>query len=501
MEPASGARARIIVATSGAASVLDEAVRFPERAMVIGPVLSLPHEVTGLRMRAVDIDLETGNTTVDAAASAIVGEAANGDNESVVAHRAGRRWVRRFEPVSLAPAIDKLPLKKRGLYVITGGTGGIGLAFARALATYASARLLLTARTPLPERDTWNAWLASHAADDRTSGVIQAIREIETLGGEVLVVAADAADEAAMSRAIEAARARWGTSVHGVVHAAGVSGSGRIAVLKEPGEAEAVIAPKVAGLAVLQKLLGASSLDFVVLLSTINSVIGAPGLSDYAAANAVFDAFAQSNVAPAGWNRVVTINYGPWRDVGMASRLFEGPDAPAKRDDGFRQYALSPDDGTEAFLRVLASGRTQVVVFPQDFPRIMEMLRTNGAQVAANPTSSSPGAGAANDADSAASTAYEAPADDTERRVAAIWSELLGVAQVGVHDDFFELGGHSLIATRVIARLEQSLGAKLTLRDVFEASTVRKLSDRLTAAAASTASASADDSEREEMEF
>ncbi|HEY9230430.1 MAG TPA: acyltransferase domain-containing protein, partial [Gemmatimonadaceae bacterium] len=144
MEPASGATARIIVATSGTASVLAEAVQFPERAMVLGPVLSLPHEIIGLGMRAVDIDLESGHTSVDVAASALVREAANGDGESVVAHRAGRRWVRRFEPVSLAPATDKLPLEQRGLYLITGGTGGIGLAVARALATHASARLLLT---------------------------------------------------------------------------------------------------------------------------------------------------------------------------------------------------------------------------------------------------------------------------------------------------------------------------------------------------------------------
>ena len=489
MEPASGARAQIIVVTSGAASVLDEPVRFPTRAMVLGPVLSLPHEMIGLRMRAVDLDLETGNTTFDAAASAVAAEAANGDNESVVAHRAGRRWVRRFEPVSLAPAIGKLPLAKRGVYLITGGTGGIGLAVARALATQASARLLLTARTPLPDRDGWDTWLAEHAADDRTSGAIRAIREIESLGGEVLAVAADAADEAAMGRAIEAARARWGTSINGIVHAAGIPGSGRIAVLKERGEAELVIAPKVTGLAVLRQLFAAASLDFVVLLSTINSLTGAPGLSDYAAANAVFDAFAQSTLAPAGWTRVMTINYGPWRDVGMASRLFEGPAAPAKRDDTFRRFALSPDDGTEALLRVLGSGRAQIVVFPQDFPRIMETLRT--APVAsANPKAAAPGVAAANDADSAASTAYEAPADDTERRVAAIWSELLGIARVGVHDDFFELGGHSLLATRVTARIEQSLGAKLTLRDVFDAPTVRKLTDRLTAVmAASTASA------------
>ena len=246
----------------------------------------------------------------------------------------------------------------------------------------------------------------------------------------------------------------------------------------------------------LRELLGATPLDFVVLVGSINSLMGAPGLSDYSAANAVFDAFANSEVRPAAWKRVLTLNYGPWRDVGMAARLHESA-APAKRGDAFREVALSSDDGTEAFLRALASGRTQVIAFPRDFPRIMELLRTNAPPAASAEATAR--VGAPDETVANVSTTYEPPADETERRLAAIWSELLGVSRVGADDDFFELGGHSLLATRVLARVEQSLGARLTLRDVFEAPTVRKLAERLGAAA--VASPKADDSDREELEF
>ncbi|MFI0228034.1 amino acid adenylation domain-containing protein [Streptomyces sp. NPDC017086] len=69
-----------------------------------------------------------------------------------------------------------------------------------------------------------------------------------------------------------------------------------------------------------------------------------------------------------------------------------------------------------------------------------------------------------------------APRDPAEEAVAAIWSEVLGVARIGVHDDFFALGGHSLLATRVLARLRETFAVELPLRLLFEATTVARLS-------------------------
>jgi amino acid adenylation domain-containing protein len=70
------------------------------------------------------------------------------------------------------------------------------------------------------------------------------------------------------------------------------------------------------------------------------------------------------------------------------------------------------------------------------------------------------------------------PRDERERAIAEIWKEVLGLKQIGIHQNFFELGGHSLFATRVISRLNQILGTAVPLRDLFENPTVALLAAR-----------------------
>ena len=66
-----------------------------------------------------------------------------------------------------------------------------------------------------------------------------------------------------------------------------------------------------------------------------------------------------------------------------------------------------------------------------------------------------------------------------EEAVAGIWSEVLGIDRIGVHDNFFDLGGHSLKATRVISRLRESFRIELRMRSLFERPTVAGLSEAL----------------------
>jgi acyl transferase domain-containing protein len=501
----------VLHATAGAESVLDEPIRQPHAAVALGAILVLPQEVPGLRMRLVDVEWRDRRIDGQAVVRALIREAGLADGESIVAYRAGRRWLRRFADVTVTGAVGLTPpLRQEGVYLITGGLGGLGLAFARWLGKVAAARLLLTARTTLPARECWSDWLAQHPTNGRDAVAIQAIREIEASGGVVLTAAADASDEAAMSAAISEAMQRWGR-LDGVIHAAGVPGSGTIALRRSADEGRTVLAPKVQGLEVLVRLLGHTELDFVALMSSINAVIGAAGAVDYTSANAFLDAFPASTLRPERWRRVIAVNWSAWRDVGMAAKLA----MPRSRRDQWLAYlasAIPPAAGVEALARGLASGRERLVVAPYDVPRALESLRGGGKpeaddQVNAMVASSAQSLGVVADPlepRPERTSAFEAPASDDERRIAAIWSELLGIERIGVHDDFFEIGGHSLMATRVLARISDTFGVRLALRDVFDAPTIHQLAQLLMAHAPTaqpSPAASAAQGEREEIEF
>jgi phthiocerol/phenolphthiocerol synthesis type-I polyketide synthase E len=474
-----GVPVRVIHASARVESVFDETEQKPQSALAWGPVLVLPTEMPHLRMRSVDLEVTDDLLDAPSVTFALMTEAAAGDLVSQSAWRRGRRWLKRYEPISLPPVRDsRLPLKSQGVYFISGALGGIGLTLARWLAREFKARLLLTARSALPPREEWDAWLATQPAHERSASAIAAIRAIEADGGEVIVAAADATDEAAMSAAIT------------------------LAALQSAEAAGAVLSPKVTGLEVLVRLLGQVSLDFVVLMSSENGVLGVPGTCAYSAANAVLDAFAEGSARPSAWRHVVSFNWGAWRDVGMAANLAV-PQARRAYWQALLAAAIPPALGVEAFARGLASRRRRVVVLPYD---LLAELRKRESVTFAPTAVASPQAQASRNGALARpelSTVYDEPQSDLERRLASIWTQVLGVDRIGRHDDFFELGGHSLLGTRVLALVLEALGSRLELREIFDAPTVHKMAQRIEAGAGSEAPGAAGSvtEEREELEF
>nr|WP_231867512.1 non-ribosomal peptide synthetase [Pseudomonas sp. CCOS 191] len=78
---------------------------------------------------------------------------------------------------------------------------------------------------------------------------------------------------------------------------------------------------------------------------------------------------------------------------------------------------------------------------------------------------------------------FEAPRDDTERRMAQVWAEVLKCERVGIHDNFFDLGGHSLLATRLVYAINQRLGTQLSLSSLFQAPVLMDLAAQAKATA------------------
>jgi acyl transferase domain-containing protein/NADP-dependent 3-hydroxy acid dehydrogenase YdfG len=307
---------RLCFLVGGSQQVGEEPVTDPARALVLGPARVIPRELPWLRSSAVDIVLPAAGTWRETRLLELVASEIAGGEERVVALRGGDRWVEAFEPLPLGPVATRpARLRQQGVYLITGGLGGLGLEIARDLARTAGARLALVGRTPLPPR---REWASLEAGDGRAAEIAREIEDIERAGGAVLPLAADVTDEVSLRQAVSAAVEHFG-ALHGVFHAAGVLDDGLLQ-LKEDDAAARVLAPKVHGTLALDRALAGHSLDFLILFSSRSSVAGIAGQVDYTAANAFLDAFARWRTERDG-APTLSLGWSAWGEVGMAAAL------------------------------------------------------------------------------------------------------------------------------------------------------------------------------------
>jgi acyl transferase domain-containing protein/acyl carrier protein len=426
----------------------------PEKTTILGACKVIPQEYQNINCRLVDILLPSlaSENFLEQLLTELTTESA----DSIIAYRNDYRWVQTFEPVALEPVSeDKARLRQKGVYLITGGMGGIGLALAEYLAKTFQAKLVLLGRS-LPSAN-------------------EKIKQLEALGAEVLLLTADVTNEQQMQRAIAQSLERFGI-IHGVIHTAGVPGAGMIQ-LKTPEIAENVFAPKVQGTLTLNHVLKNINLDFLVLCSSLSSIQGGFGQVDYCAANTFLDAFAHWNTKTN--NRfTVAINWDSWQQVGMAVNTTV-PDEIKNWHKATLKNAILPAEGINVFSRILANSLPQVIVSTQDLQTGIEQLNQLILSLSfAKKSVHSCQVSASRHSRTLQGNTYVAPHNYIEQTIANIWEELIGIEKVGIHDNFFESGGHSLLAVQTISRIREAFQVELPLRTLlFDAPTVSELAN------------------------
>jgi acyl transferase domain-containing protein/acyl carrier protein len=315
----------VTVVCSEVQQVIGEETVWAEKATLLGPITIIPHEHPHVICRAVDVELSALETDVEGVVGQVLEEVAGGASDIIVAYRGRQRWMQTYEPVRVQePEEERSRLKERGVYLVTGGLGGMGLTLAEHLAQKVQARLVLLGRSEFPEPSSWEAWLTEYEEADGVGHKIRKLQALEALGAEVMVVHADVADEDQVRAAVGQALERFGR-IDGVIHAAGVPGGGMMQ-LRTREAAARVLSPKVRGTLVLAEALREQPLDFFLLCSSINSVVGRMGQVAYSAANAFLDAFAHENHSVP----MRCVNWETWREVGMAARVAHEQRAPAR---------------------------------------------------------------------------------------------------------------------------------------------------------------------------
>ncbi|GLK42850.1 type I polyketide synthase [Novosphingobium resinovorum] len=307
----------VALVTDKAQRVAGDADLMPLKATAIGAARTVSAEYPGLEVRAIDIDLAAVNAAdlADAVIAEVSGPRASGD----VALRAGERWTLAYRNAR-EPLAEGQPtwLREGGVYLVTGGLGGLGLSIADHLARGYKARLALVGRSALPPRGEWAQRLAS---GDLPLGVEDKVRKLlalEAAGADVELIVADVADAKALAKGVRKAVSRFGP-IDGVFHAAGALDDGLIETRSRKA-VDAVLRPKIAGTLALEEALKGQAPGFLLLFSSVSAFAGLPGQVDYAAANAFLDAYAQSRRSDAR-TRVQSVGWSQWAEVGMAAAL------------------------------------------------------------------------------------------------------------------------------------------------------------------------------------
>lgn len=481
---------QLLVITGHLHEVTGREVLNPQNAPLLGPLMVIPQEYPFIRCRNIDIlPAEPGSADESKLIDQLSDELKIETPDKIVAYRDNYRWVQTFRPVRFGKAKEKLPqLRDNGVYLVTGGLGKIGLTLAEYLVRHVKARLVLTGRTPLPEKDRWEQFPAADAGDDDTASKIRKLMELEARGGRVLYSNVDVTDLEGMRRLISQAEETFGP-IDGIIHAAGDTGNSVMRAIEQLNESDCKkqFLPKIYGLLTLEKVIRNKTPDFCWLTSSLSPILGGLGFSAYSAANHFMDAFVHyyNRENSARW---ISVNWADWKFGKEKNRH-------VREETGKVDWQITRDEGIETFRRILYHCKdNQLAVSTVDLQtRIDHWVKMESIR------EEPPG--------KKVSTSYRArpqlentfvePSNHLERAIADVLQEFLGIEAVGIHDNFFELGATSLNIIRINGQLRTKLNRDISIVLWFEYPTIGALADYLFAEKSDGASGDAESEQPE----
>ncbi|MBE6927019.1 MAG: SDR family oxidoreductase [Ruminococcaceae bacterium] len=432
-------RTELTVVTSHAYRVLPHETARPTARMLGAMVQALGHECDRLRVSCVDVDERQDLSILR-----------RGQSYITVAYREDRCYVPRYQVAKLQKKTD-FTVSEDGVYIITGGMGGMAQTIAAALLErQPKAKIALLTR-----------------------------KQAESSVGQVYVC--DVSDESAVRSCIGQLRRTYGR-IRGVFHTAGVAGGG-IYLRRTWQEFERTLAPKVSGTHNLYEALKEEPPEFMVLFSSYASALYPAGQADYVAANAYLDAFC--TCAP--W--IMTVNWAGWSETGMAV-------ANGAQQDKNAISSLTNDEALELLWQAMASNEAQLLLgkrsktyfdakqleefylLPTEVRTLEETNQTQQIQLngklSGEPT-------------------------ETEITVAYAWAKVLGLQELDYNAKFLEVGGDSISAAALQKELGRDYPGVLDITDVFVYPSIGEMAGYIdansgrAATTASTASAAEDE--------
>nr|WP_246027806.1 MULTISPECIES: SDR family NAD(P)-dependent oxidoreductase [Paenibacillus] len=351
-----------------------------------------------------------------------------------IRYASGRRYASAMVELNSFREAFRLPWKEKGVYLLTGGTGSLGLICAGEMARHAEgAVMILVGRSPL------------------RSDVKARMEEIQSLGARVIYRQADVADREAVEALIRDIRESFGR-LDGIIHGAGVIHDNFI-INKTVEELHQVLAPKVAGLVNLDEACKDMPLDFFILFSSVAGRLGNIGQADYAAANAFMDAFATYRdmlvERKQRHGRTLSINWPLWKEGGM--RIDKETEQIM---EGMGMVAMETGTGIRALYDGLLSGKSQMMVLEGDAGQLRETLLQPTLNQSADTSSM------VNDNSQDAGTGQELLIEKTANYLKQLLASSIGLSarQIEIDAPMEKYGIDSIMIKQLTRELEKTFG-------------------------------------------
>jgi thioesterase domain-containing protein/acyl carrier protein len=414
-------------------SVSGEKTIFPARATAHGAAKIISREFPGITCRSIDCD--PAGQGMSYVAVQIIAELCAPSDDRVIAYRGNRRWIEGFEALEIPERTEpgKCP-KQNGVYVFSGAFGEFELAIVEWLLSEFQARIALVGcRCELPAGQ-WDAIRSNETLPDFVRSSIEKLLPSQAQEGRILAVDAELTRPDDAKRGMQLVLEQFGP-IAGLIHTTDDINE-ELRTISSPEKGEASLARGIKKAQVVAEISRELKTDFCLFSSLRDSQLASGNAIHQVAVSEFFSSLSSMHAV----NSIVSLTWEA-----------PGPNGSA------RTTAVKDMDRvgkTEELVRFLKSNPTPgLSVFHGELPRGGDTQRK--AKNRSNRES------------------------DIQAALTKWWQELLEFEPINLDDDFFDVGGHSLTAAQLIARINKTYDLEMGLSIMFEARTIRQLSETI----------------------
>jgi acyl transferase domain-containing protein/acyl carrier protein len=439
-----------------------ERIICPENSILFGLGKIVNMEYPHIRCRMIDMD---ENFESDQ----LLAELKSSDDDYQVAYRNGVRYVDELNKVNLNEfKTDGFQVNSEGIYIISGGTGRLGLKAAKYLASKGKINIALVNRSVFPNKSRWADILGK--SDDLYYSKVKAMRDIEESGSKVTCYSVDITNEKDLDIFLTEMRKQYGR-INGIIHCAGVGvGSKGKLLSKESKETfKAVLLPKVEGTWLLDKLTSNDPMDFLILYSSLITLSGGRGAGSYVAANSYLDSYAA--LRNKRQRKTLVINWPVWEeDEGENENENENEKENEKEKLIFNE--ITTEKAISALDDVLNRNISRIIIGELNYSnnivdkegylpfRLSDELKRLVLQK--------------NQEFTMHNMVYDS-ALGTGEVITQLCQEVLGCDNIGPNDNLLDLGMDSFLGIQLISKLEKVFGERIKVGYLFMYPTVTKI--------------------------